>query len=480
MLDALLSLWPHLVAAITLVVDVIASGHAVLRKRDARAAIAWVGFIWFVPFLGGLLYLWLGINRIQRRARTLRALHPASPLHPCEFRISSDDGVVRQLGEHLPQLARVVTNVTRHPLLSGNTVEPLDSRSAYDVMLAAIDAAERSIALETYIFDNDRAGRRFAEALSRAVSRGVEVRVIVDDIGAKYSWPSILTELRRARVPVEAFLPKLTPIGFAYANLCNHRKILVIDGRIGFTGGMNIREGHAADLLAPHPIEDLHFRLTGPVVAHLQHTFADDWQFCRGEALEGAAWFPTLTPTGPVLARGIPDGPDENFENLRMTILGGLASAQRSVRIVTPYFLPDPPLITMLNLTTMRGVEVDIFLPRVNNLKLVQWACMAQLWQVLERGCRVWLTPPPFDHTKLMLVDGAWTLLGSSNWDARSFRLNFEFNVECYDAPLAQALEERIQQKQARAHRLTLAEVDGRPLPIRLRDGVARLLSPYL
>lgn len=480
MLDTLLTLWPHLTAAATLIVDIVASSHVVLRKRDARAAIAWVAFIWFVPFVGSLLYLWLGINRIQRRARSLRALHVTTPLRHCAYCVAPEDPALYRLGEHFPQLARLVTDVTQHPLLSGNHVEPLDRHTAYTEMLAAIDAAERSVSLETYIFDNDRAGQRFVEALCRAQARGVEVRVIVDDIGAKYSWPSILSVLRRAKIPVASFLPKLNPVGFAYANLCNHRKILVVDGRIGFTGGMNIREGHAADIPAAHPIDDLHFRVQGPVVAHLQHTFADDWQFCRHETLQGEAWFPPLEPVGSVLARGIPDGPDEHFESLRMTILGGLSAAQRSVRIVTPYFIPDPPLITVLNLTAMRGVEVDIILPQVNNLKLVQWACMAQLWQVLERGCRVWLTPPPFDHAKLMLVDEAWVLLGSSNWDARSFRLNFEFNVECYDVALAQQLGQRVAERQARAHQLTLAEVDGRSLPVRLRDGVARLFSPYL
>ena len=164
-----------------------------------------------------------------------------------------------------------------------------------------------------------------------------------------------------------------------------------------------------------------------------------------------------------------------------MTLLGAITAARSSVIVVTPYFLPDATLVNTLNVAAMRGVQVDILLPAEDNLRVVQWASTAQLWQVLERGCRVWLTPPPFDHTKLMVVDGAWVLLGSSNWDPRSLRLNFEFDLECYDRGLAESLQRWLRDERLRQARpVTLAEVDGRSLPVRLRDGLARLLSPYL
>ncbi|GIX04784.1 MAG: cardiolipin synthase [Planctomycetaceae bacterium] len=475
------SWWVHVLAAAAVVIDVVASVHALLRKRDVRAAISWVAFIWFVPVLGGLLYLILGINRIRRKARSLRGGRSSPLLQPSMHAVADAQlSQLEQFSPLMPHLARAVNQVTQHPLLAGNDVTILTPATAYPCMLEAIHSAERSVALLTYIFDHDAAGRQFVQALSAAVQRGVAVRVLIDDIGSRYSWPSIIPLLRQENIPHAIFLPKLRPVSLAYANLCNHRKILVVDGRLGFTGGMNIRAGHAPQISARQPIEDLHFAVTGPVVSHLQYTFADDWHFTTGEMLEGDAWFPPLEPTGTMYSRGIPDGPDENYENLRLTLMAALSSAQRSVRIVTPYFLPDQALIWLLNVTALRGVDVDILLPQQNNLKLVQWACMAQLWQVLERGCRVWLTPPPFDHSKLMIVDGVWTLLGSSNWDPRSFRLNFEFNLECYDRQLAHELEKIVQAKIERAHPLTLREVDARPLPIKLRDGVARLLTPYL
>jgi cardiolipin synthase len=280
-------------------------------------------------------------------------------------------------------------------------------------------------------------------------------------------------------VRTELFLPRLTPAWLPFVNLRNHRKILVVDGRVGFTGGMNVRD----DFL-PRPgrpaFDDLQIRLEGPAVGHLQSAFGEDWLFTAGEELEGPGWSPPLEPAGKVLARGISDGPDEDFETIRWVLLGALAAAQSSVRIVTPYFLPDTALVTALNVAAMRGVEVDVVLPERTNLPLVQWAQTAQLWQVLERGCRVWWSEAPFDHTKAMVVDGSWVLLGSANWDPRSLRLNFELDVECYDVALAAEVEALVGAKIERSRPATLADVDRRSLPAKLRDGAARLLSPYL
>lgn len=265
-----------------------------------------------------------------------------------------------------------------------------------------------------------------------------------------------------------------------YLNLRNHRKLLVADGYTGFTGGMNIREGHALRLDPAHPVQDLHFRVQGPVVAQMMDVFAEDWAFTTEEHLTGEEWYPPLNRPGGTLARGIAAGPDEDFERLYWTYLGALSWAQRSVRIVTPYFLPDRPLMTALQLAAIRGVTVDIILPQHGNLRLVQWAATAQLWQVLQWGCRVWLTPPPFDHSKLLVVDDAWSLIGSGNWDARSFRLNFEFGIECYDTRLADAFSAIVESKLRSARALSLDEVNSRNLAVKLRDGLAWLVSPYL
>lgn len=470
--------WTVTAALIGIAVALLASGHVVLHKRDVRAALGWVAFIWLAPLLGATAYVIFGVNRIRRRALALR-------LPDVRGRIAEQDsvpeGAVPQAARHLAPLVRLADAVTRRPLLSGNRIVLLPGgANAYPAMLEAIETAERTVTFSTYIFDAGLVGDRFVDALVRARWRGVQVRVLIDAVGARYHWPPVHRALRKRGVPTALFLPRLAPAFLPFLNLRNHRKILVVDGEVGYTGGMNVRDEFFVAPDGRPPFEDLQFRVEGPIVAELQAAFAEDWAFTTGETLDGVGFFPGLAASGPVLARTIPDGPDEDFETIRFVLLGALACARSTVRIVTPYFLPDPALITALNVASMRGVEVDVVLPERGNLPLVQWAQTAQLWQVLDRGCRVWVTPAPFDHTKAMVVDGCWSLLGSANWDPRSLRLNFELDVECYDAALGAEVEALVAARLARARRITLEEVDARSLPVKLRDGIARLFSPYL
>ncbi|HEV7927985.1 MAG TPA: phospholipase D-like domain-containing protein [Verrucomicrobiae bacterium] len=468
--------WPHVVAVLHLLAAVLASAHAVLNKRDTRAVVLWIGFICLLPLLGPVLYLLLGINRVRRKALLLRGV----PIRP-QGAVEPETAGLPPAASHLQQLSEAVGRIVHRPLVPGNKVEPLvNGDAAYPAMLAAIQEAKSTIGLSTYIFDNDQNGRRFVEALRQAVERGVQVRVIVDAAGARYSVPSIIPALHHAHVPAGRFLPTLAPWRLMSMNLRNHRKIMVVDGRIGFTGGMNLREGNLVAQNPRHPVRDMHFRMEGPAVAQLQDAFAADWAFVTKEVLSGPNWFPALEATGSVVSRASPDGPDEDFEKLRWTILAALSCARDSVKIVTPYFLPDPPLVSALNLAALRGVRVEIVLPEHSNLPYVDWASRAMWWQVLERGCKIWLGPPPFDHSKLMLVDGQWSLVGSGNWDTRSLRLNFEFNLECYCPELAASLESIVQSKLQGARQVTKEEVDSRAVLIRLRDGVTRLLDPFL
>jgi cardiolipin synthase len=474
----LADLWSVVVASVTLAISLFASGHVVLHKRDVRAALGWVGFIWLAPVLGGVAYLLFGVNRIRRRAHALGLPDLRARAHDEQ---AAPPPPLAPQAAHLEGLHALSDAVVRRPLVAGNALELLPGGAvAYPAMIAAIDAARRSVTFCTYIFDPGAAGDAFADALARARERGVAVRVLVDAVGARYRWPPVHRRLRRRGIRTELFLQRLTPAFLPFVNLRNHRKVLVVDGRVGFTGGMNVRDDFLPRPGGGPPFMDLQVRVEGPIVSHLQSTFAEDWLFTTGEGLEGEAFFPALRRAGPVVARGIADGPDEDFETIRWVLLGALATARRRVRIVTPYFLPDPALITALSVASMRGVAVDVVLPERGNLPLVQWAQAAQLWQVLDRGCRVWTTPPPFDHTKLMVVDSVWTLVGSANWDPRSLRLNFELDVECYDPEFAARAEALAEERIARAREVTLADVDARSLAVKLRDGAARLLSPYL
>ena len=475
-------IWPYLVGLVDIVLAAGASSHAILNKREVRAAIGWVGLIWLVPYAGSLLYLLLGVNRIRRKGtRIQNEIAMLSGSRAAALPSPVDHLGTPEVTRSIEGLARAVGEVTRLPLLPGNLIEPLVcGDEAYPEMIAAIERASSTVMFQTYIFDVDRAGNDFIEALVRADQRGVAVRVLVDGVGAAYSKPKATTVLRRRGVPVQEFMGQLVPWRMPYFNLRNHRKILVVDGRVGFTGGLNVREGAVLSLDSDHPVRDLHFRLEGPVVRHLAEAFAKDWVFASGEELFSPGWFPKLEPRGSAVARGVSDGPDDEFERLYNTFLAALSGADSTVRIMTPYFLPDTGLLSALRTAALRGVRIDIILPSRSNLRVVGWAMLAQLDQVLKAGCRVWLSPEPFDHTKLMLVDGDWVFFGSGNWDPRSYRLNFEFNVEAYDPALAERMDRFVAGRIDDSRPLAVSELRNRPLPLRLRDGVAWLFSPYL
>jgi cardiolipin synthase len=457
---------------------VAAAGHAVIYKRDPRSATLWVLLIVLLPLGGPVLYLLFGINRYQRRARRLYA----GDRHPQGDAGTPAPPVALPAG--LGGLAHLVSRSTGLPLTAGNHIEPLHGgQQAYPAMLAAIDAAQHSVALASYIFDGDGIGGQFVQALQRARARGVQVRVLIDDVYARWTPRSACKALKQGGVPVASFNPTLIPARLHATHLRNHRKLLVVDGTTGFTGGMNI----AAEYWRPDAPElvwrDLHFRLSGPVVSHLVQCFTDDWCDTTGERLAAPFWGTPADPgeaAGASWARGIETGPDETLDRMRWVFMGALSVAQQSVRIWTPYFVPDQPMIAALGTAALRGVRVEVLTPAEGNHPTVQWAARAHYWQVLEHGVRIFERPGPFDHGKLMLVDDQWCCLGSANWDARSLRLNFEFNVEVYDPALCARLAAQFDAARNASAAVSPGTLRARPLALRLRDGLARLFAPVL
>jgi cardiolipin synthase len=456
-------------------VTILSAGHAFLYKRDPRAAWGWVAVCLMVPLGGAALYWLMGVNRIRTRARNWEAKgkfdHPIVP-------VAAQCGPPPRGEPSIAALVRIADTVTGLPLLAGNRVGILhNGEAAFPAMHDAIAQARERVYLSTYIFRTDAVGRGFIDALVAAAERGVDVRVLIDGVGELYTFPWPSTRLRRTKVHVVRFLP-LVRRGFHF-NLRNHRKLLVVDGRVGFTGGMNIGKHHLAEQPHnPHRVVDLHVAVVGPVVAQLEEVFLRDWHFAAGESppAQAARTGPT---EGQACCRGISAGPNEDFEKLYWIVLGALGAARSHVRIMTPYFIPDRALLAALTMAALRGVRVEIVLPQRNNLPYVAWAMRAFLWEVLQYGARVYYQPGPFVHSKLLVVDDEYALVGSANLDPRSLRLNFEFNLEIYDREAAALLARHFDAARDRSREITLAEVDGRPLPIRLRDSAAKLFSPY-
>lgn len=462
--------WRPVASPLGLILALGVTAHVLLHKRDVAACIGWIGLAWLAPVWGALLYLLFGINRVVRRARQVRRVRAPRPQ---ATRQPSHD-----FAAHLRPLQRAVRHITSRPAEDRNTVGVLhNGDEAYPAMLAAIDAARHSIALATYIMRNDAAGRRFVEGLAAAKARGVEVRILLDGVGSGY-FPAIGRVLRRKGLRTALFMHSALPWRMPFLNLRNHKKLLVVDGSSGFTGGINITGQSLLDDKPHEPMADTHFKLDGPVVAQLMDAFAQDWSFAVGEELQGPAWFPDLSDQGDCVARVISSGPDQDLEKMLLVLLEAIGCATASIRVMTPYFLPDDRVITALALAAMRGVEVDILVPRRSNHLFVDLAMRAHIGALLDQGVHVWLSALPFNHSKLMVVDAQWCLIGSANWDMRSLRLNFELNVEVYSSSLAQRLEETMRShRQGRLHAKDLA---ARSLPVKLRDAGLRLFLPYI
>jgi cardiolipin synthase A/B len=453
--------------------------HVVLRQRDARAASFWAVIIIFVPLLGALFYCLFGINRVRRSGKKYRGggtwksdVNRVVPPNPWEKH------------PELPELRRLATTlsrISRYEFALGSRISVLRSGDeAMPAMIETIRGAKRTLALSSYIFEAGGIGAKFVDELAAAKARGVEVRVMVDGAGTRYARPNITRVLQLRGVTVAKFMPTRFLVRLLSLNLRNHRKILVADGTIGFTGGMNIRPGNMLLENPRSPVRDMHFRVEGPVVRQLQRAFAEDWAFCTGEVLQGDEWYPEVQPVGDTAAIGIPDGPDEDLEVMPRAIFAAINAARREIRVLTPYFLPDEKIQWAINLAALRGVNVKIIVPKHNNIPPVRWASRTIYPELLERGVSILENGGLFDHTKFMTVDGLWSLIGSTNWDPRSLRLNFEFNLACFDGNLAGELNAEFQRRLGQSVEVTREDLEAASLGLRVRDGIARMFMPFL
>lgn len=473
--------WPHIAAVLGLLLGVTAAIHAAMSKNDVRAAISWVGVIIMSPILGPILYFVAGINRIRKSQISEQRDKQFKTFTNYQTPPVSD--IAQKVGPQFEPLHILGDRISHFQLRDGNRVELLDGGDeAYPKMLEAIRNAKKTIALQTYIFDNDRIGRQFVEALRQAHERGVTIRVLIDAVGSRYSRPPIIRLLRKYKIPSALFLTNPFGIRMPYANLRSHRKVLIVDGSHGFTGGMNIREGFCSEYTDNQPAHDTHFAIQGPVVAQILSAFTHDWEFTTKEELDYGLWFAQdlSAPQPHVPARCIRSGPDRFLASTHNMLLGAIAIAKRHIRIQSPYFIPDLVLIGALNTAARRGVQVDIVIPEKNNLRLVNYAMTSQLDQIICSGCRIWRATGSFNHSKLLTIDGAWSYVGSSNIDARSLRLNFELDIEVYSPELARQIENKIDREIEQAIPVTMEGLEAIPFRKKLRNRIIWLASPYL
>jgi cardiolipin synthase len=455
------------------------AAHVLLHKRMPRSAAIWLALCLLIPVVGVPLYWLFGFNRISTSKQGLRDRGRPAVLPP---RARSAERKPDPVSSSLePPHSAVGQRVTGRPLVAGNQLQLLENGdAAYPRMLAAIRAAQSSVYCSTFIFDRDRVGSEFAEELGAAARRGVDVRVLVDGIGERYSLRRIGPLLERAGCRVARFLPPSLFPPSIHINLRYHRKLLIVDSTLAFTGGMNISGRHlVAQPIRSHPVRDLHFAIEGPAVAEIESVFREDWQFAAQES-DGFPAQRSPTPIGSDSVRAIRTGPDEDFENLRWILVSAISEAHKQIRIMTPYFIAEASLVAVLNAASLRGVDVELMLPARNNLKYMTWAANSQLWQLLEFGVRIHSQHGPFNHTKLIVIDDRYALIGSANLDPRSLRLNFEFNLEVYGEDCVTNLVQYYEDALKESQPVTLEALEERPLWEKLRDALAALFSPYL
>jgi cardiolipin synthase len=405
--------------------------HILLHRREPASAVLWLAISLTLPLVGPFLYVLVGNHRIVRRARV--RLGRRAQLRPQVQKafLDRDPGLeAAELGGQLPGLMAVLCALGRMPARGGNRVVPLrDGAEAFPQMLDAIATARRSVLLQSYIFDTDAVGLQFLGALAQATRRGVHCRVLYDAIGSIEIDADALARAEADGVPVRAFAPRDWLAGRFQLNLRNHRKLLVVDGVRAFVGGINISARHVPDEGGRLDTTDWHFLVEGPVVPSLSACFVEDWHFATGEALLGEGWHSVPEPRGEDVCRAVPNGPDEQHEVHHALLLTAIHEAQRSVRLATPYFLPDRPLRDALRLAALRGVVVQVVVPDRTDHPYAGWAMEAFYDELLDAGLHLRRRPGPFLHAKLTVIDGQWAFVGSGNLDPRSFRLNFELNL---------------------------------------------------
>lgn len=455
-----------------LMMQIFVTAHILLFKDDVKSSIGWIGLVWLAPLAGSVIYVLFGINRIKRKAVSLKI--PKQDILGLTGK--TQEQIQKEMPPALLQMLKLGYKVHSQIFALGNDVAPLiNGDEAYPQMCAAIEKAKKEVLIESYIFNNDEAGRMILAAAGKAARNGAKIKIIVDGVGLNYSRPNIKHEAEKIKgLEFAVFLPSKKPAALPFVNLRSHRKIMIIDGETAFFGGMNIARGNLLNTAPKEPIQDITFKIKGPVINQLTRIFMQDWLFSGGKPFKPAV-FKQSAP-GKSAARAIPDGPDGDYGKVELMVLGAINCASKNINIVTPYFLPEENILTALELAAMRGINTQIILPEKSNIFGMDQAMRANFNRLIEKGVKIFLQKPPFDHGKIMTADGIWAFIGSSNWDERSFKLNFEANMEIIDQNLVRRLDGIIERKKTNAAAL---EKQNFSLPEKLLCNGFKLLTPY-
>jgi cardiolipin synthase len=431
-----------------------------------------------MPGVGIFVYLLFGPRRFNRKKLALsRARELLATVH---------EDLLERADRELPRSSRLLSEMAEEvgggPPMPVTDLTPFyEGEPLYAALLEAIHGAKEHVHLEYYIFDPGEIGRRVAAALMRQAAAGVAVRLLVDGIGSKRLGRRFRERLEAAGVQLAFFnAARLTRFLPRTVNFRTHRKIAVVDGRIAFTGGINITDAQTAEFSGQQAWRDTHLRLEGIAARALQAVFAENWFFATGEALSDLPFYPGAPLEGAHLVQVVPSGPDREEPAIRDLFFAAIAGARRRVLLTTPYFVPDEAIATALRTAALRGLEVRLLVPEVSDAKLVNAAARTFYDVVLAAGGHVHLYEPRMLHAKTLVIDDEIAVVGTANMDNRSFRLNFEVVAVLYGEEPARNLAAQFERDLQHTRELTAEERKKVPLPSRLLESVARLFSPQL
>jgi cardiolipin synthase len=459
--------------------------HVLRQRKEPMAMLAWILGILLVPVIGCTFYFLIGERRVQRRGRRKRR-RSAAIVRAIASVERQEDGSAEpqpqssQLDESLRQLVDISRKLGDFPVTAGNKVKAfITAQETYEDVIRSIDAAEHHVHLEYYIFRPDETGRMFLDALVAKAKGGVEVRLLLDGVGSWGMKRSFLRPLIEAGGRVETFLPAIPWRRPWHLNCRNHRKIVVVDGKVGFTGSQNIGNEYRGRLGRLANWKDTHLRLEGPSVRELQEVFVEDWYFASKEDLTSRSYLRRQPAAGSSLVQIVPTGPDQERVILSHIFFAALATAQRSIRISTPYFVPGPGLLLALQHAAYRGIQVDILIPSKTDSRVVLWAGRSFYQALIRAGVNIHEFDKGMLHSKVVSIDDRWTMVSSANMDVRSFLLNFEVTASVFDESISQRLKEDFERDVGESRHVAPVNGDG-PLFATLLEGAARLLTPLL
>ena len=460
----------------------------VMQRKSPSSTLAWILAIVFLPIIGSLCYLWFGLGRIvyrvKRRSKSDRKI--AEDMQKIEqaltaFRIMPDDRADLPVQQ---ALIAVTTASNAFAVTHGNAINlHTDAATAFDCLLTAIAHAEESVHLQYYIFRNDETGREVRDALIKAAKRGVTVRVLVDGVGSWLLPWGFFRKLKAAGGHAARYLP-VTPLGRPWHwNLRNHRKITVVDGRTGFIGSANIGNEYRKRTGKTSDFDDLLLECRGPVVQQLQEVFAADWFFATNENLFNAdSLFPLPERSGSIVAQVMESGPTGPSYTLHDMLCAAVHAATKSVRILTPFFIPDQALIVSLRTAALRGIDVEIITARhvPGWEKIIYIAGRSFYEDLLSVNVKIYEYLPAFLHIKGIMVDSCFVSIGTANMDMRSFFLNFEVNMNSYSREIGTRFEQVFAEHKGRCEEMKLDTFAKRSAFIRLFENILRIFSPIL